>query len=161
MPRLTVYMVRAALLYFGVGFTFGALILWHKGAPFEAQTWRLLYPHVEFILFGWTFQLALGVAYWILPRFPGQHRYGRARLAWVGFALFNPGVLLTAFSAWQGDTWAAGTLAGYALKLAGVVVLAVVMWPRIKPIAQEPTPLWKLIKAARQPASAAPPTDTV
>ena len=68
MPRLSVWIIRTALLYLGIGFTFGALMLFNKGVPFDPMLWRLLRPHIEFVLLGWTMQLAMGVAFWIMPR---------------------------------------------------------------------------------------------
>jgi hypothetical protein len=41
-------------------------------------------------------------------------------------------------------------LTGYALKLAAVAAFVVLMWPRVKPFAQEPTPLWKRPKSPEQ-----------
>ena len=35
MPRLTVWMVRTSLLQLGIGFTFGMLMLFNKGVPFD------------------------------------------------------------------------------------------------------------------------------
>ena len=34
MPKLTCWYIRAALIYLTLGFTYGALILFHKGLPF-------------------------------------------------------------------------------------------------------------------------------
>jgi hypothetical protein len=61
-------MVRAALLNLALGFSFGSLILWQKGAGGMPQAWRLLGAHIELVLVGWMLQFGLGVAYWILPR---------------------------------------------------------------------------------------------
>jgi hypothetical protein len=154
MPRLTVFMVRAALLHMGVGFSLGAILLWNKGAPFAPQAWRLLNPHIEMLLIGWTLQLAMGVAYWILPRFPGERRYGRAWLGWLALLLINTGVILTAVSHWQGADWNAGLLIGYGFKLTAVAAYVLLMWPRVKPFATEPVPLWKRTKAEQEQAAA-------
>jgi hypothetical protein len=69
MTRLSMWTVRTALLYLGVGFLLGALMLLQKGVPIDPSMLRLLPMHVEFVLLGWTLQLAMGVAFWILPRF--------------------------------------------------------------------------------------------
>jgi hypothetical protein len=76
MPRLSVFMLRTALIHLGIGFTLGALLLSNKGIPYALELWRLLLPHVEFVLFGWTMQLMMGVAFWILPRHTHEPRYG-------------------------------------------------------------------------------------
>ena len=35
----------------------------------QPALWRLLPAHIELLLLGWTLNLALGMAYWILPRY--------------------------------------------------------------------------------------------
>jgi len=39
MPRLSVYLIRTALLYLAAGFTFGGLMLFNKGLPFAPALW--------------------------------------------------------------------------------------------------------------------------
>lgn len=46
-------------------------------------------PHVEFMLIGWTVQLTMGVAFWILPRFEGGVSRGAVGYAWFAFVLLN------------------------------------------------------------------------
>ena len=82
------------------------------------------------MLLGWTIQLAFGVAFWILPRFPQAPRYGRERLGWLGFGLINSGLLLVVSSAWISAVWL--PFVGRALELAGVISFAVMIWPRVK-----------------------------
>lgn len=130
MPRLSVWMVRTALLYFGTGFTLGALLLWNKGAPLGGWPWRLLPLHIETLLIGWTVQLAMGVAFWILPRFRGQRP--RAWLGWLAFGLLNAGVLAVAAGAWFGGLQAL-VPAGRVLELAAVAAFGLHAWPRVKP----------------------------
>lgn len=91
MPRLSIWFIRAALIYLAVGFTFGALLLANKGFPISPQLWRLLPAHIELLLVGWTLQLAMGVAFWILPRIRATR--GVVRPAWAAFALLNGGLL--------------------------------------------------------------------
>jgi hypothetical protein len=66
-PKLTVLFVRTALCYLTVGFSLGALLLANRGVALGAPIGRLLPLHIEFLLIGWMVQLALGVAFWILP----------------------------------------------------------------------------------------------
>jgi heme/copper-type cytochrome/quinol oxidase subunit 1 len=126
-------MVRASLLHLGVGFTFGMAMLFNKGVPFDPFVWRLLPVHIEMMLLGWTMQLAMGVAFWILPRFTTAPRYGRERLGWLAFALINAGLLLVILSAWVSG--AVLPFAGRALELAAVASFAVMIWPRVKAFA--------------------------
>lgn len=130
MPKLTVWMVRTALLQLGVGFTFGMLMLFNKGVPFDPFVWRLMPAHIEMVLLGWTMQLGMGVAFWILPRFTTEPRYGRVRLGWLAYTLLNGGLLVFVASTWISG--AALPFVGRALELAAVACFAVMIWPRVK-----------------------------
>lgn len=138
MPRLTVWMVRAALLTLGTGFLFGGLLLANKGIPFAPEIWRLLPIHVDLLIFGWMMQLAIGVAYWILPRFTNPPRYGRTWLAQAAFGLLNAGLLLSVLGEWVAQ--AGVLLLGRVLLAASVLSFAVYIAPRIKSI---PVPITK------------------
>jgi len=130
-PRLSAWLVRAALLYLAGGFLLGALLLVNKGLPFDGRAWRWLPVHVELLVMGWTLQLALGVAYWILPRF--QTRRRREGWAAAAGALLNLGVWcvslgsLLALPGWV-------TLAGRGAEALAALAFAWHAWPRIKPL---------------------------
>jgi hypothetical protein len=135
MPRLSVFFVRTALLYLALGFTLGAILLWNKGVPLHPAVWRLLPAHIECLLMGWTVQLALGVAYWILPRW--QSARGDVRPAWTAFLLLNVGIWLVVIPPWLG--WAGGLIAvGRGLEAAAAAAFAVHAWPRVKPWVETP-----------------------
>ncbi|HHY57105.1 MAG TPA: hypothetical protein GYA08_16910 [Chloroflexi bacterium] len=135
MPRLSAWYVRAALLYLGLGFTLGGLLLANKGLPQQPLLWRLLPAHIEFLLFGWTLQLAFGVAFWILPRWRTQR--GNVRPAWAALVLVNVGIWLVVLTGWL--EWSAWSLAlGRLLESAAVVAFGVHAWPRIKPWVETP-----------------------
>ncbi|MCB0253048.1 MAG: hypothetical protein KDI55_04905 [Anaerolineae bacterium] len=131
MPRLSVWFIRASLMYLAAGFTLGALMLANKGLRLEPFIWRLLPAHIEVMLVGWTVQLAMGVAYWILPRF--QSSRGNTRAAWLAFVLLNGGVLLAVAAIAPGAP-AGATLAGRLLQAAAAIAFAVNAWPRVKPV---------------------------
>lgn len=131
MPRLSCWFVRAALLYLAIGFSLGALLLAHKGLGWSPLWWRWLPAHIEFLMIGWTGQLILGVAFWILPRFGGSRR--REGAAWLAFGLINLGVLLAGWGpVLAAPTWV--VLAGRLAELAAMAAFAFHAWPRIKPI---------------------------
>lgn len=130
MPRLTVWYVRSALTYLALGFTVGMLMLANKGVPYYPGVWRLLPTHMEFLLMGWTAQLAFGVAFWILPRFRTER--GNVRLAWAAWALLNAGVLLVGVGPLLGFG-GVSTLLGRLAEAGAALAFAIHAWPRIKP----------------------------
>ncbi len=133
MTRLSVWTVRTSLLYLGVGFFIGALMLTQKGLPFDPSILRLLPLHIELVLFGWTLQLAMGIAFWILARFSREPRYGNQRLGWIAYGLLNLGVLSAGVGAWVGAP-SIVVLGGRLFELAAAVCFALHAWRRVRPI---------------------------
>lgn len=131
MPSLSALTIRLALLHLAAGLTIGALMLANKGVSFAPALWRWLPAHAEFVLIGWTAQLALGVAHWIIPRFRGGD-FGRLRLAQLSIASLNAGVLLVAFT----PIFAlppATVFAGRLLEVIAVICFCLYIWPRVRP----------------------------
>ena len=128
MPRLSVVAVRLALVYLLLGFTFGALLLANKGVPFSGAVWSLLAPHVEFLLIGWTVQLILGVAFWILPRYPGGSR-GKTWPAWASLACLNLGIWFVAMAAYLPGP---AVVIGRLLESGGALLFALHAWGRVR-----------------------------
>jgi hypothetical protein len=129
MPSLSVIAIRAALVHLAFGFTFGALMLSEKGIGWLPSAWRLLPAHIDLLLLGWMAQLAMGVGYWILPRFGG--RRGNVSLAWAAVIGLNAGVVLSAarpvLSLPPGLS-----LVGRGLSSAAVLAFVLHAWPRVK-----------------------------
>jgi cbb3-type cytochrome oxidase subunit 1 len=131
MIRLSVWAVRSALIYLGVGFSIGALMLTQKGVPLDPNLLRLLPLHIEVLLFGWTLQLGMGIAFWILPRLSREPRYGNQTLGWTAFALINLGVLCAGLGQWLNAPTSIIML-GRAAELLAMVCFALHAWPRVK-----------------------------
>jgi len=131
MPRLSVWFVRASLIYLLAGFTLGALMLAQDGISYYPAIVAVLPVHMEFLLVGWLVQLALGVAFWIFPRFGLglPHSRGNEKLIWVSFVLLNAGVLIVALELWI----AAALLIGRTLEVLAVLVYVLGSWRRVKP----------------------------
>ncbi|PWB72357.1 MAG: hypothetical protein C3F07_12105 [Anaerolineales bacterium] len=129
MPKLSVWFVRASLLYLLLGSLFGALLLAQKGIPFHAAVWYLFPLHMEFLLVGWLIQLAMGVAFWIIPRFSQGSSRGPVGLVWVSFALLNAGILITAFQYWLPDAVLIGRIA----EVVAGILFVIGSWRRVKP----------------------------
>jgi hypothetical protein len=142
MPRLTVWMVRAALLHLAAGFLVGGFLLWEKGVGGIPWAWQLRALHIHLLTLGWVLQLALGVAFWMLPRFTTQQNgkmvqvRGREQWAWAAFILTN----LATLSAVIGvvELRIAPVLA-MALMIAAALCFAIHAFPRIKAFRVETT----------------------
>ena len=131
MPLPTIWLLRAALVHLLIGTALGALLLVTKadlGMPhWVARTWPL---HGEMMLLGWMVQLAMGVAYWILPKHAQQPVRGRAAPVIAAALLINAGVIGAGLGPAMGRTDLA--VAGRVAELAAVLLFAGNAWPRIK-----------------------------
>ena len=131
MPRLSCWFVRASLVYLALGFTFGSLLLSNKAFPFYPAMWSLLPAHMEFLLVGWTVQLTLGVAYWILPRFGQGPPRGNEALARSTFLLLNLGVCLVIAPAVVSLSWLVPV--GRLFEACAALIFLIAVWRRVKP----------------------------
>jgi hypothetical protein len=128
MPRVSVWLVRTALLHLLLGVTMGAILLAGKSFHLPGWIWAMRPVHVEVLLFGFTIQLAFGVALWILPRTPETLP---TRLPWVAGVLLNAGVLLGALVV----AFRAGGMipvGARILEAAALLALARSIWPRVR-----------------------------
>jgi hypothetical protein len=131
MPRLSVWTIRASLIYLLLGFTLGGLLLFNKGFPTHPWIWGLLPAHIESVLMGWIVQFVMGVGFWILPRFAKPPLRGNEKLAWGAFILVNIGIwFLAAASLEAGSAWL--VLLGRAAEAAGLLAFIAHAWPRLK-----------------------------
>lgn len=138
MPRLSRWFVRTAFVYLLVGFSIGGLILSAKAGMADARVWVWLLPHADLLVVGWLIQLAMGVAYWILPRIRDAGR-GRVRLAWAAYILLNSGLGFGAGLAlldywlpaggWMSRTFIPGLL----VQAVALCLYVVYAWPRVLP----------------------------
>jgi hypothetical protein len=131
MPVLSRWLIRAALVYLAAGFSLGALMLVFKAFAHHGWMSFLLAPHIEFLLVGWTMQLTIGVAFWILPRFEGGASRGAVGYAWLAFVLLNIGVLLVGVASgmWASDS---ASLAGRVAEAGAALSFGIHAWRRIK-----------------------------
>ncbi|HUI90175.1 MAG TPA: hypothetical protein VLX61_15760 [Anaerolineales bacterium] len=131
MPRLSIWFIRASLIYLLAGFTLGALMLAQDGVSYYPAIYRALPVHMEFLLVGWLVQLAMGMAFWMFPRFGWALPYSRGNqtLIWWSFFLLNTGVLLVASQLWL----PLALLIGRTLEIGAVIIFVVGLWSRIKP----------------------------
>ena len=76
-------------------------------------------------------QLALGVAYWILPKFRVGPERGREGIAWVSYVLLNIGVVMAAAGAITGLPAVVPSI-GHAAQGLAAGAFALHAWRRIK-----------------------------
>jgi hypothetical protein len=126
-PKVSVWLVRSALLYLAAGAALGGVLLAIPGAGGPGW-WR---AHAELMLFGWLLQLAIGVAYWILPKHAAGAPRGSAAIAAGIHPLLNAGIWLSVV-AWLAVLPPSILAAGRVLELLAVAAFAVVAWPRVK-----------------------------
>jgi hypothetical protein len=87
---------------------------------------------MEFLLLGWMVQLAMGVAFWILPRFGSGAPRGYELLIWSAFAALNLGIWMVALQPYHLRSWL--TLTGRVLEGIGMFLFVLGSWQRVKPL---------------------------
>jgi hypothetical protein len=119
-------------MYLLLGLTLGSLLLANKGASWAPWIWNLLPAHMEFLLLGWMAQLAMGVAFWILPRFGSGQPRGNEHVMYIAFLAWNLGVWMVAAQPYVEITWLA--FSGRALEALSGLLFLFASWQRIKPL---------------------------
>ena len=130
MPTLSTWAVRASLLYLVAGTTLGAALMAGKAVALPPGLWALRPLHVEALLFGFVVQLVFGVAYWILPRLPGEKARPSGRPVALALGLLNAGVWLVAVAPLS--PWGGAVVAGRGCEAAACGVFARHVWPRVR-----------------------------
>ncbi len=130
MPSLSQWYIKLSFGYLLLGFTFGALLLAHKGQPLHPALWNWLPAHIEWLLIGWVAQLTLGMAFWILPRFWKEPRRGNTTGAYAALVMLNAGIWLASLgTVYHLSPWA--LVAGRLLEAGAVVAFAHAIFPRV------------------------------
>ncbi len=134
MPKLSRWMIHTALGYLAAGFCLGALLLAKKAFPALSVSYKLLPAHTELLIFGWTLQLVMGVAYWILPRFSSARPRGAEWPVLLSIFLLNAGILLVVLTelALAPPEF---QIFGRMMEAGAAFAFAVHAWPRIKAFA--------------------------
>ena len=127
MPRVSVWLIRTALLYLVAGAGLGGMLLAWPGIG-GPHWWR---AHAELMLIGWTLQLALGVAYWILPKHAAGSALGPKPLALAIYPALNVGIAVCVV-AWLALLPAIVLTTGRLLEFSAVGMFAIVAWRRVK-----------------------------
>lgn len=132
MPAASVWLVRTGLVHLLAGFALGTLMLAQKGLVLGGAGFTLLRPlHAELLTLGWTVNLGMGVAFWILPRAgTGSVRAGAAQVLWAAI-LLNAGVLAVGLAPALGaEAWL--PLWGRIAEVAAALLFGAHAWKRVK-----------------------------
>ena len=140
MPPIARTFVKAAFLYFLAAFLLGALMMLDRWLGFSRWLSALTMSQLHLLVVGWITQLAIGVAYWIFPRFlkeQDSRPRGSDALAWFVLASLNAGLLVRfavePFYLMDAQSWLAALMA-----LAGVLqalsafAFGWIIWGRIR-----------------------------
>lgn len=127
MARISVWFVRASLLYFAVGVTAGTWRLAATAGLLPSLTLPIQAVHVEVVLLGWLVQFALGVALWI---FPFSARVSSDRRLWTAWIALNAGLWLVVIGAWVHQPVV--TVAGRGGEVLAGLLVTRVLWPRLR-----------------------------
>lgn len=130
MPTVSRWMIKAALIYFGIGITAGAYMLLNKGWSMDPGAWLLLPYHIEIMVFGWILQFVMGVVYWMMPRFVEGPPRGPGWQSWLMAGMLNAGIVLNLIN------YALGaipliTLFGRLFEVGSIGLFIFIHWDRI------------------------------
>ena len=139
MPPLARVFVRASFVYLLAAFLLGALMIF-DGLTLGRWLRSVYLSQIHLLVVGWISQLALGIAYWMFPRFLKEQNpqpRGAVWLAWAVAVCLNTGLVLRfavePFALMTSEPWmkALVALSGVlqALAAAGFGVL---IWGRIR-----------------------------
>ncbi len=140
MPSLARAFVRTAFIYFIAAFLLGALVMVERWLGFSRWLRTVYFGQVHLLMVGWITQLAIGVAYWMFPRFLKQQDprpRGSDALAWTVFVTLNAGLVLRLiiepFYLMGGRPWLAAVmvLSGFLQALAALL-FGLLIWGRVR-----------------------------
>lgn len=97
MPPIARNFVKASFVYFFAAFLLGALMMLDRWLVFSRWLRVVYVSQLHLLVVGWMTQLAIGVAYWIFPRFLKEQNprpRGSDALAWFVLVSLNAGLLL-------------------------------------------------------------------
>ena len=144
MPLLARTFVKASFVYFIAAFVLGALMLLDQWLSIGQWLRTVYLSQLHLLVVGWITQLAIGVAYWMFPRFLKEQNprpRGADWLTWAVIVCLNAGLLLRfafePFALMSGQAWlkALVALAGVLQALAAVG-FGWLIWGRIRAMEQ-------------------------
>jgi hypothetical protein len=97
MPPIARTYIKVAFAHFLFAFLLGALMMLDSWLSLGRWLRVVYVSQLHLLMVGWITQLAIGVAYWIFPRFLKEQNpqpRGSDRLAWAVLICLNAGLLL-------------------------------------------------------------------
>lgn len=91
--------------------------------------------HLTLLLFGWLVQFVLGVAYWMLPRYPSTPERGPSWAGWTAYAVFLGGLGLALLGLFPPLNGLAP--AGRLLLAGATFALMMLLWGRARPFGSQ------------------------
>jgi hypothetical protein len=142
MPPIARNLIKAAFVYFIVAFLLGALMMLDRWLSFSRWLRVVYLSQLHLLVVGWITQLALGVAYWMFPRFrKEQDPRPRGSDVLANFVLIclNAGLLLRfifePFYLMGPRPWLAALMAlSGVLQAAAALGFGLLIWARIRPM---------------------------
>jgi hypothetical protein len=140
MPPLARTFVKVAFVYFVAAFALGALMALDQWLTLGRWLKTVYLSQLHLLVVGWISQLAIGVAYWIFPRFRKEQNIpprGSAELARAVLIGLNAGLILRflvePFYLMGPRPWLAALLAlSGILQALAVLGFAWLIWGRIR-----------------------------
>lgn len=144
MPPIARTYIKAAFVYFVAAFLLAALMMLDRWLNVSRWLKVVYASQLHLLLVGWLTQLAIGVAYWMFPRFLKEQNprpRGSDRLAWAVLVCLNSGLVMRfivePFYLMGPNTWLAALLAlSGVLQALAAVGFGLLIWGRIR--AMEP-----------------------
>lgn len=144
MPPIARSYVKAAFVYFVTAFVLGALMMLDRWLSFSRWLKVVYLSQLHLLMVGWISQLAIGVAYWIFPRFLKEQDArprGSDSLSWAVLISLNAGLLLRfllePFYLMGPQPWMAALLAlSGVLQALAALGFGLLIWGRVR--AMEP-----------------------
>jgi hypothetical protein len=142
MPLLARTFVKAAFVYFVAAFLLGALMMLDQWLGLGRWLRAVSLSQLHLLVVGWMSQLAIGVAYWIFPRFRREDATeprGSKLLGWAVFLCLNAGLLLRflfePFALMRPAPWLAALVAvSGVLQALAAVGFGWLVWGRVRPM---------------------------
>jgi len=143
-PPLARAFVKASFIYFVVAFLLGALMMLDGWLSLGRWLRAVYLSQLHLLVVGWITQLALGVAYWMFPRFLKEENprpRGSETLARLVLISLNAGLLLRLavepFNLMGSRPWLAALVAlSGLLQVVAAVGFGILIWGRVR--AMEP-----------------------